>query len=76
MIEWGFHKEIVTVLLPMFDFFTVINKTDIGRGVEYIHETVYKKKDLKRCEKKLFDEFLDKYSMKTWVKKKMIDMFN
>ena len=41
-----------------------------------MRETVYKKKDLKRCEKKLFDEFLDKYFMKTWLKRKMIDMFN
>ena len=76
MFEWGFNKEIVTVLLPMFDFLTVINKTDIGKGVEYIRKTVYKKKDLKRCEKKLFDEFLDKYFMKTWSKRKMVDMFN
>ena len=54
----------------------MIDRTDIGRGVEYIRETVYKKKDLKRCEKKLFDEFLDKYFMKTWLKRKLIDMFN
>ncbi len=40
----------------------MIDRTDIGRGVEYIRETVYKKKDLKRCKEKLFDEFLDKYS--------------
>ena len=53
----------------------MINKTDIGRGVEYICETV-RKKDSNRCEKKLFDEFLDKYFMKTWLKRKMIDMFN
>ena len=31
---------------------------------------------LKRADKKLFEEFLDQYFIKTWMKKKLIDMFN
>ena len=52
----------------MYDFLMVINKNDIARGIEYIRETVHGKKGLKRCDKKLFDEFLDKYFRKTWLK--------
>ena len=76
MIERGFGKETVAILLPMFDFLTVIDKDDITRGVEYIRECVRTGKGLKRAEKKLFDEFLDQYFIKTWMKKKLIDMFN
>ncbi len=49
---------------------------DIEKGVEYIRESVRDCKELKRAEKKLFDEFLDRYFIKTWMKKKLIDMFN
>ena len=76
LIEWGFKKESVKLLLPMFDFLTVVDKTQIENGVEYIRDAVHKKKELKKCERKLFDDFLDKYFMKTWLKRKMIDMFN
>ncbi len=48
----------------------------VMRGVEYIRECVRTGKDLKRAEKKLFDDFLDRYFIKTWMKKKLIDMFN
>ena len=54
----------------------MIDRTDIGRGVEYICEKVYKKEDLKRCKEKLFDEFLDKYFIKTWLTRKLIDILN
>ena len=76
MIEKGFKKETVAILLPMFDFLTVINRNDIERGVESIREKVNGVKDLKKSEKKMFDEFLDQYFIKTWLKKKLIDMFN
>ena len=76
MIEHGFSKETVAFLLPKFDFLTVVDKDDIERGVEYIRETVRASKGLKRANKKLFEEFLDQYFIKTWMKKKLIDMFN
>ena len=76
MIERGFGKETVAILLPMFDFLTVIDKDDITRVVEYIRECVRTGKGLKRAEKKLFDDFLDQYFIKIWLKKKLIDMFN
>ena len=47
MIERGFGKETVAILLPMFDFLTVIDKDDIMRGVEYIRECVRTGKGLK-----------------------------
>ena len=37
---------------------------------------VHKIKGLKRCDKKQFDEFLDNYFIPTWLKRKLIDMFN
>ena len=64
MIEKGFKKESVAILLPMFDFLTVVDRSDIERGVEYIREKVHSGKDLKKSEKKLFDEFLDQYFIK------------
>ena len=76
MIECGFSKETVAFLLPRFDFLTVVDKDDIEKGVEYIRESVRDSKELKRAEKKVFDEFLDQYFIKTWMKKKLIDMFN
>ena len=76
MIEKGFKKETVAILLPMFDFLTVVDRNDIERGVEYIREKVKGCKDLKKSEKKLFDEFLEQYFIKTLLKKKLIDMFN
>ncbi len=76
MIERGFSKETIAYLLPKFDFLTVVDKDDIEKGVEYIRESVRESKELKRAEKKVFDEFLDQYFIKTWMKKKLIDMFN
>ena len=76
LIEWGFKKESVKLLLPMFDFLTVIDKKDIQNGVEYLRQKVLKTKGIKRCDKRLFEEFLDTYFIKTWLKKRLIDMFN
>ena len=76
MVEKGFHKGMIKVVLPLFDFLTVIKKEDIRKGVEYIREMVHKSKGLKRCDKKQFDEFLNSYFIPTWLKRKLIDMFN
>jgi hypothetical protein len=51
MIEKGFKKEKVAILLLMFDFLTVINRNDIERGIEYISGKVNGGKDLKKSEK-------------------------
>ena len=75
MIEKGFKKEMVAILLPMFDFLRVINRNGIERGVEYIREKVNGGKDLKKSEKILLDKFLDQYFIKTWLKR-FIDIFN
>ncbi len=76
MIEKGFHKDVVKMILPLFDFLTVIDKKDIWKGVEFLRHNVYKLKGLKRNDKKQFDEFLDKYFIQTWLKKRLIDMFS
>ncbi len=76
MIEKGFHKDVVKMIMPLFDFLTVIHKKDIRKGVEFLRHKVYKIKGLKRNDKKQFDEFLDKYFIQTWLKKRLIDMFN
>jgi hypothetical protein len=76
MIEKGFHKDVVKMIMPLFDFLTVIDKKDIRKGVEFLRHKVYKIKGLKRNDKKQFDEFLDKYFIQTWLKKRLIDMFN
>ena len=76
MIERGFDKDMVKVILPMFDFLTVIDKKNIQKGVEYLRQKVLKTKGIKRCDKRLFEEFLDTYFIKTWLKKRLIDMFN
>ena len=51
MIEKGFKKETVAILLPMRDFLTVVNRNDIESGVEYIREKVNGGKDLGKSEK-------------------------
>ena len=54
----------------------MINREDMEKGVKYIRSRVHSEKDVKRCDKKLFDDYLDNYFKKTWLRKKMIDMFN
>jgi len=76
MIEKGFHKDVVKVILLLFDFLTVIEKKNIQKGVEYLRQMMHKTKGIKRSEKKHFDKFLDKYCIKTWLKKRLINMFN
>ena len=76
IVEKGFHKDMIKVVLPLFDFLTVIKKEDMRKGVEYIRDMVYRSKGLKRCDKRQFDEFLNNYFILTWLRRKMIDMFN
>jgi hypothetical protein len=76
MVEKGFDRDVIRTVLPLFDFLTVIKKEDIRKGVEYIRDVVQKTKGLKRNEKKEFDEFLNTYFIPTWLKPKLIDMFN
>ena len=76
MMDKGFHKDVVNVILPLFDFLTVIKKKDIQNGLEYLRQMVHKTKGSKRSEKKHFDEFLDKYFIQTRLKKRLMDMFN
>jgi hypothetical protein len=54
----------------------VIKRKDIQKGVEYLRKMVYKTKGIKQSEKKHFDELLDKFFIQTWLKKRLIDMFN
>jgi hypothetical protein len=76
MVEKGFDRDVIRTVLPLFDFLTVIKKEDMRKGVEYIRDVVQKTKGLKRNEKKEFDEFLNTYFIPTWLKPKLIDMFN
>ena len=76
MIERGLDKDVIRTVLPLFDFLTVIKKEDIKKGVEYIRYMVQKTKGLKMSEKKQFDDFLNTYFIPTWLKQKLIDMFN
>ena len=64
MIEKGFHKNVVKMIMPLFDFLTVIDKKDIRKGVEFLRHKVYKIKGLKGNDKKQFDEFLDSTSFR------------
>ncbi len=76
MIEKGFHKDVVKMFLPLFDFLTVIDKMAIQKGVEQLRHIMYKVKGMKWNEKKHFDDFLDKYFIQTWFRKRLTDMFN
>ena len=76
MVDRGFKNDVILIILPLFDFLTVIDREDMEKGVEYIRSRVHNTKDIKRCDKKLFDGYLDNYFKKTWLRKKLIDMFN
>ncbi len=65
MVDRGYKNEVILVILPLFDFLTVINREDMEKGVEYIWSRVHNEKDVKRCDKKLFDDYLDNYFKKT-----------
>ena len=61
LIEWGFKKESVKLLLPMFDFLTVVEKGDIRKGVEFIRDYVTKGVKLKKDGRIMFERYLDYY---------------
>ena len=42
------------MILPLFDFLTVVEWDDMEKGVEYIRAKVLEDKSIKRCEKMLF----------------------
>ena len=47
------------MILQFFDFLTVVEQDDMEKGVEYIRAKVPEDKSIKRCEKRLFEEYLD-----------------
>jgi hypothetical protein len=57
------------IILPLFDFLTVVDKEDIEKGVEYIRIKVMEDKSIKRGDKMIFEEYLDAYFKNTWLKK-------
>ena len=76
MVDKGFITDVIALILPLFDFLTVIKKEDMTKAVEYIRSKVLDDKRVKRCHKKLFEEYLDEYFRKTWLSNVMVDMFN
>ncbi len=66
MVDRGFKNDVILFILPLFDFLTVIDREDMEKGVEYITSRVHNIKDIKRCDKKLFDDYLDNYFKKAW----------
>ncbi len=68
--------DVIALILPLFDFLTIIKKEDMEKVVEYIRSKVLEDKRVKRCDKKLFEEYLDDYFKKTWLSNVMVDMFN
>jgi hypothetical protein len=76
LVEWKFERDDIKIMLPMFEFLTVIKKEDMRKGVDYIREMVRKTKGIKKSEKKRFEEFMKTYFIPTWLKPKLIEMFN
>jgi hypothetical protein len=76
MVDKGFKSEVIAVTLQLFDVLTVIDREDIKKRKEYIRESALEEKSIKRSNKKLFEEYLDNYFIKTWSEEKLIDMFN
>ncbi len=44
MVEMKFELEVISEIMPMMDFLTVVPKTDIRNGIEYIRDQVLKDK--------------------------------
>ena len=40
MVEKGLKNDVIAVVLPLFDFLTVVKRDDIEKGVEYIRMRV------------------------------------
>ncbi len=67
MVDKGFTTDVIALILPLFDFLTLIKKEDMEKAMEYIRPNVLEDKRIKRCDKKLFEEYLDDYFKKTWL---------
>ena len=76
MVDKGFTTNVIALILPLFDFLTIIKKEDMEKAMEYIRSKVLEDKRIKRCDKQLFEEYLDDYFKKTWLSHVMVDMFN
>ena len=76
MVDKGFTTDVIALILPLFDFLTIIKKDNMEKVVEYTRSKVLEDERVKRCHKKLFEEYLDDYLKKTWLSNVMVDMFN
>ncbi len=76
MVDEGFTTDVIALILPLFDFLTIIKKDNMEKVVEYTRSKVLEDERVKRCHKKLFEEYLDDYFKKTWLSNVMVDMFN
>ncbi len=76
MVEMKFDFDIISGILPMMDFLTVVPKTDIRNGIEYIRDRVLKEKRYKKQVRIDFERFLDEYFIPFWTQRKLVDMYN
>jgi hypothetical protein len=76
MVDRGSKNEVIAVILPLFDFLIVVDQDDMEKGVEYIRAKVLEEKSIKRCDKRIFEDYLDCYFKKIWLRKKLVEMFN
>ncbi len=54
MVDKGFTTDVIALILPLFDFLTLIKKEDMEKVVEYVRSKVLEDKRVKRCDKKIF----------------------
>ena len=71
-----FDFEIISEILSMMDFLTVVPKTDIRNGIEYIRDQVLKEKRYKKQVRIDFEKFLDEYFIPFWTQRKLVEMYN
>jgi hypothetical protein len=77
MQELKMEAGFITLFLSLFDFLTVVDRSMIEDGVEYIRRKArtlagYKKNDHKTKVK----SFIDDYFLKQWVRPRMIPYWN
>jgi len=76
---YGFSDEFVKAWVWCFDFLTVIEPEKMMAGVEYIRsqmQAAFKKKEVTKSEKELFDSFLDDYFIKFWLREPIKSLYN
>lgn len=76
MVEMKFEFEVISEILPMMDFLTIVPKTDIRNGIEYIRDQVLKEKRYKKQIRMDFEKFLDEYFIPFWTQRKLVEMYN